>query len=257
MKKWILVFAILTGCMGSAPAEAQAIDPPTLVQPRFHEPSARVPGLPDLELAWHPRSHPTGTLLVDHERVYWMAQADGIRRLVTGDDVLGDAGLSFGDAVHMSLEEERCLPADDFNPWRPEIIDWWPVYGPGDDENLYVLNNASLERRITSEEAMRSWGFDPMWFDWFDAGTEQWLMFEDVDPPFPFRDGTLVRTELGLYLVAHGRSFYFLPQSLAEEAGYHTDSALTMRDARLRELAPASTAMERFDFEFCPADEYP
>jgi hypothetical protein len=257
MRKYALMFAILSGCVMAAPAAAQTADEPAMVATIFHQPSARVPGLPVLEPVWQPRSHPTGTLLVDHERVYWMAQADGVRRIVTGDDVLGDAGLGFGDAVHMSSEEERCLPADDFNPWYPEIIDWWPVYGPGDDETLYVLNNASLERRITSPEAMRSWGFDPMWFDWFDAGDEQWLMFEDVDPPFPFRDGTLVQTELATYLIAHGRSFAFIPASLVMEAGYGEVQRLHLTEARLRELAPASFALERSNFDVCPTDEMP
>ncbi|HVM90688.1 MAG TPA: hypothetical protein VMU11_02220 [Verrucomicrobiae bacterium] len=259
MKKIALVLSLLAGCMAASPAEARASSGDPAAGIMFHQPSARTSGLPELVYhePWRPTSHPDGTLLVDHERVYWMAQADGVRRIVSGDDVLGEAGLGFGDAVRMSPEEERCTPADDFNPWWPPNTGWWAVYGPGDDDTLYVLNAASLERRITSEEAERSWGRDPMWIDWFDGPDSEWDSYSDVDPPFPMRDSTLVHTELGYYLVVHGRSFYFWPQSLVEETGYHPESALELRDARLREVAPAAFTLERTSFEQCPADDVP
>jgi hypothetical protein len=237
MKRIVLVLMFLAGCMDPAPVEAAIPAEPSPV--------------------WQPRSHLDGTLLVDHERVYWMAQADGVRRIVSGDDVLGEAGLGFGDAVTMSPEEERCLPADDFNPWYPANEGWWAVYGPGDDENLYVLNAETHERRLTTEEAQRSWGRDPMWIDWFQGTDAEWAMYHDVDPPLGMRDGTLVHTELGYYLVEHGRSFYFWPQELVTETGYHANRALELRDQRLREVAPAAFTLERSSFEVCPADRSP
>lgn len=261
MRQALCVCVLFAGCVAGVPAsaEAQSGDPSAPVNIRFELPSSRDAHLSGFEYhePWHPRSHPDGTLLVDHERVYWMAQADGIRRIVTGDDVLGDAGLGFGDAVRMSPEEERCLPADDFSPWWAPNNGWWAVYGPGDDETLYVLNGDSLERRVTTEEAERSWGRDPMWIDWFDGPDAEWQSYEDVDPPFPMRDSTLVHTELGYYLVVHGRSFYFWPQTLLEEAGYDPANAMQLTDARLREVAPAAFTLERSSFEWCPADDTP
>jgi len=260
MKKMLPLFAVLGGCVLAAPAPLEAQDAPPFDPPEFHLPSARVEGLPELELheTWHPRSHPMGTLLLDSSRHLWMVTGSGLRRPVNGDDTLGEIGLGFEDAIPMSDEEERCVVADRGSDyWYPEIEDWHPVFGPYEDENLYVLNWDSLERRITSPEAMQSYGLNTMWIDWFDASDEQWYMFEDEDPPFPMRDGALVRTELGLYYVVHGRSYYFWPQTLAEEAGYHTESALEMHDARLRDVAPAAFTLERWGFELCPADDTP
>ena len=201
-----------------------------------------------------PRPHPVGTLLADHRGDLWMVAVGGRRVFVPGDDLLGEAGLDDGDAIPMTAEEERCLPGDEDELRIPDILDWAPYYGAGEDENLYVLNWPLMERRLTSPEAMRSWGRDPDWIDWYDFVTTEWSSFRDIDPDFNLRDGTLVQTESALYIVSRGRSYIFTPPELAAEAGYHPEDALMIREARLRALAPVAFAITHDSFAHCPAD---
>jgi hypothetical protein len=201
-----------------------------------------------------PRSHPVGTLLVDHDDALWMVIEQGIRAPVSGDDTLGNISLDEGDATPMTLEEERCLrPADDY--WGPGNWDWWPVYGPDEaDPGPFILNGVTRTRRPVSNEALESWGYYWRWMDYFDGGEDEWLSYAFDPEPIPLRDGTLVHTEHGFYYVVHGRSFYFRPSELVAQAGYHPESAIWMRDTRLRELAPVSTALDYETFNLCPAD---
>lgn len=201
-----------------------------------------------------PRSHLVGTLLVDHEDQLWMVVEDGLRMPVSGDDTLGLISLDESDAIRMTPEEERCLtPAEDY--WGPDNFNWWPVYGPHEeDPGPFILDGALWSRRPVSIEALESWGYYWRWMDGFDGGEDEWEMYVFDERPIPIRDGTLVHTEYGFYYVVHGRSFYFSPTELVAEAGYHPESALWMRDRRLRELAPASTALTRESFDFCHAD---
>lgn len=254
-KKWLVcVFFgwwLVQGCdseEGGFAALARADAGVITFTPTYPVPSVITP-------EWAPHSHPVGTLLEDRLGELWMVTSDGRRVLVTGDDLLGEVSLDDGDAILMSAEEERCLVADASELWHPDILDWGPYYGYGEDENLYVLNDVTWERRLTTPEAMRSWGRNPDWIDWFDFSERRWLMYHDVDPPFGLRDGTLVRTEFALYYVARGRSYVFMPEVLATEAGYHPEEALEMDDARLRELAPVAFAITRESFEHCPVED--
>lgn len=233
-------FLVLFGCVAPEPAAAESTF------------TARPAGFPPARL-WRPRSHLVGTLLVDHDGELWMVSEGGRRDYVSGDDLLGEISLDDSDAILMTAEEERCLPISGAD-WSPEILNVEPLWGYGDDENLYVLDWSAYERHLTTPEALLSWGRDAEWIDWFQGRPERWEMFRTVDPPFGFRDGTLVRTELGLYYVGRGRSYPFVPSSLAEEAGYDPDEALEMRDARLRDLAPTAFGLTRASFEHCPVE---
>lgn len=201
-----------------------------------------------------PRTYLVGTLLVDHEDQLWMVVDDGVRMPVSGDDTLGLISLDENDAVSMTLEAERCLtPVEDY--WGPANFNWWPVYGPHEeDPGPFVLDGSVFSRRPVSIEALESWGYYWRWMDSFDGGEDEWEMYIFDPQPIPIRDGTLVHTEYGFYYVVRGRSFYFSPTELVAEAGYHPESALWMRDRRLRELAPASTALTRESFNYCPAE---
>ncbi|MCC7522454.1 hypothetical protein IT407_01460 [Candidatus Uhrbacteria bacterium] len=201
-----------------------------------------------------PRTYLVGSLLVDHEDQLWMVVDDGIRMPVSGDDTLGYISLDESDAVRMTLEAERCLtPVEDY--WGPDNFNWWPVYGPHEgDEGPFILDSVLGTRRPVSIEALESWGYYWRWMDSFDGGEDEWAMYAFDERPIPIRDGTLVHTEYGFYYVVRGRSFYFSPTELVAEAGYHPESALWMRDRRLRELAPASTSLTRESFDYCPAE---
>lgn len=212
------------------------------------------PDSPPLVPAW-PRSHPVGTLLIDQDDALWMVVEYGVRAPVSGDDTLGYISLDEGDATAMTREEERCLATiDDY--WGPGNFDWWPVYGPDEaDPGPFILNGVTHTRRPVSNEALESWGYYWRWMDYFDGGEDEWLSYAFDPEPIPLRDGTLVHTEYGYYYVVHGRSFYFRPSELVAQAGYHPENAIWMRDARLRELAPASTSMDYETFNLCPVDE--
>jgi hypothetical protein len=206
-------------------------------------------------VATWPRSHPVGTLLVDHLGDLWMVVEDGLRAPVSGDDTLGLISLDEHDATLMTLEEERCLrPTEDY--WGPLNYNWWPVYGPTEeDPGPFILDGSTITRRPVSYETLESWGYYWRWMDYFDGGEDEWLSYAFDPTPIPIRDGTIVHTEHGFYYVVHGRSFWFSPRDLVDEAGYHPENALWMRDTRLRELAPASTSFNHETFDRCPADE--
>jgi hypothetical protein len=214
------------------------------------------PSPPDpASVAVWPRSHPVGTLLVDHLGDLWMVIDDGVRAPVSGDDTLGVISLDEHDATLMTLEEERCVrPTDDY--WGPQNYNWWPVYGPTEeDPGPFILDGSTITRRPVSHETLESWGYYWRWMDYFDGGEDEWLSYAFDPTPIPIRDGTIVHTEHGFYYVVHGRSFWFSPRDLVDEAGYHPENALWMRDTRLRELAPASTSFNHETFNRCPADE--
>ncbi len=210
-------------------------------------------GVADDLVEW-PRSHPAGTLLVDHLGELWMVVSGGVREQVSGDDTLGEVGLDEHDAIPMSAEEERCLtPSLDY--WDPGNWHWWPVYGPTEeDPGPFILDWERYVRRPISLETLESWGYYTRWLDSFDGGEDEWSSYAFEDDPVPMRDGALVHTEHGFYYVVHGRSFFFNSLGLVSEAGYHPENALLIPDHRLRELAPASIAFTRETFALCPAE---
>lgn len=209
-----------------------------------------------IEPVWRPRTHPPGTLLMDRDREMWMVVNRLERRSVSGDDVLAETGLGTGDAIRMSPEEERCLlPVPDVEYWYPEIMRWHPVLGPGDDEQVYVLDWERRLRRRTSLLELASHGFSSHWLDQFDAGDEAWRSFESVEPSFSFRDGQIVRTEEGLYYLLRGEAHTFRPAELAREAGYLERSVTELPHERLEDLVSFGDPFTRETFTICPADE--
>lgn len=208
-----------------------------------------------IEPIWRPHAHPPGTLLMDRDRVMWMVVNRLERREVSGDDVLAETGLGTGEAIRMSPAEERCLlPVPDVEYWYPEIMRWHPVLGPGDDEQVYVLDWERYLRRRTTLPELASHGFSSHWLDQFDAGDEAWRSFEDIEPPFSFRDGQIVRTEDGLYYLLGGEAHAFLPPELAIEAGYSERSFMSIPHARLEDLVAFGEPFTREHFDACPAD---
>ncbi|MCE9586570.1 hypothetical protein K8R04_04635 [Candidatus Uhrbacteria bacterium] len=257
---FMFVWVFLGGCVledGPLPstvdagltADASQL-PPILVLDCVSDPS---PPDPTPVATW-PRSHPSGTLLVDHVGDLWMVADHGIRMQVSGDDTLGEIGLDEHDATMMTLEEERCLtPSLDY--WGPPNYSWQPVYGPDEaDRGPFVIDWAHNTRHRTSIEALDSYGYYTRWIDGFDSPGDAWSLLAEGDP-VGIRDGTIVHTQHGFYYVVHGRSFWFNPPDLVAEAGYHPENALWMLDSRLREIAPASTSFEHETFDICPADE--
>ncbi len=205
------------------------------------------------EPVW-PRSHPEGTLLVDHEHALWMVGEHGFRLPISSSDDIGAVGLLPRDATAMTSEEERCLtPAAD--RWNPPNADWWPVYGPDEqDPGPYAVDQAALVRYPISLEAVKSYGYYIDLLDFYDDPVVEWSSLA-VGDPIGLREGTLVHTEYGFSYVAHGRSFYLSPLDLVADAGFHPENSLSMSDLRLRELAPPAFEMTRDSFDFCPADE--
>ncbi len=258
---FMFIWLFLSGCMLDRNALPPALDAGTSTDSVSASPPQDCGMNPDVSLsipepvATWPRSHPAGTLLVDHDRELWMVIEDGLRAPVSGDDTLGEIGLDEHDATPMTLEEERCLhPVDDY--WGPGNYGWRPVYGPNEsDPGPFMLDGALHVRRPVSTETLESWGYYWRWMDYFDGGEDEWASYTFDPSSLPIRDGTLVHTEYGFYYVVHGRSFYFFPNDLIAATGYHAENALWMRDQRLRELAPASIRFDYDTFNRCPADE--
>ena len=114
------------------PADAGSVSfdasPPTaLYRPLVPTPVLRW-GMSDAE-PW-PRAHPPGTLLVDRAGDLWMVENWLERRLVSGDDILGEIDLGNEDAIPMSEAEERCLVPLDDEYWYPASTGWYDVYSP-------------------------------------------------------------------------------------------------------------------------------
>ena len=264
MKKLLFVFLILSGCVFGVPTEAEAMDTsmpepsPNAELPRFEVPIEEPMASLELHPVWHPRSHPQGTLLVDHDREIWMVTRDGVRQPVSGDDTLGLISLDEHDAVAMTLEEEACLVPDESEHWGPGNEAWWPVWGPDEeDSGPFIIDWDRHTRYRTSIAALESWGYYWRWMDWFDGGADEWASYTDASATIGIRDGTLARTELATYYVVHGRSYAFLPASVATDAGYTDTHVLRLTEAQLRDHAPAATFLDRSSFERCPAMETP
>lgn len=204
---------------------------------------------------WQPRMHPPGTLLLDHNRDLWMVTNWFERRRVTGNDLLEIAGINGSEAILMSREEERCMIAAESQAWVPINDDWQPLYGPNEDERLYIVDWRARTRKPASLEALRSWGYYPYWIDQFDGPEEQWNSLTDVTPPLSFRDGTVVRTEEGPFFLLHGEAHPFVPPELAAGVGYVERFFVQLPHARLEDLVQFGDAFTRETFSACPADE--
>lgn len=205
------------------------------------------------EPAW-PRSHPTGTLLVDHEHGLWMVGESGTRLPIRGSDDIGAVGLLPRDAIPMTHEEERCLtPVAEY--WTAPNTNWWPVYGPDeDDPGPFIVDWEAGFRYPISLEALKSYGYYIDLIDDYDDPTMAWSDL-GIGDTIGLREGSLVHTQYGFMYVVHGRSFYLSPRDLVADAGFHPENAVWMSDQRLRELAPPSFEMTHDTFDLCPADE--
>ncbi len=268
-KKWVVLFALAgmwlwEGCtldwsgLGE-PDQAVAV-PPGVVwadpSPRL-EPVSVTAAIPSTETVtrWRPRTHPAGTLLVDHEGELWMVMNSAERQIVSGDDSLSYIGVDEDTAIPMSPEEERCLFPIDYRYWSPPSWNWQPVYGPSEeDPGPYMLDWDLRTRSRVTFEALQTWGYVPSLIDWFDFGAEEWASFHEAGP-VGLRPGTLVRTELGIYYVMHDRAYFFTPESLAADAGYQEREMFHLTESRLRELATVTTPLTEEAFNFCPADD--
>ncbi len=219
-------------------------------EPCTPEPDA---SLPTPEAMW-PRSHPSGTLLVDHEQQFWMVGERGMRLPVRSSDDIGAVGLLPRDAIPMTHEEERCLTPE-ASYWTAPNFNWWPVYGPDEsDHGPFVVDWEAGFRYPISLEALKSYGYYVSQIDNYDDPSIAWSDL-GVGDPIGLREGSIVHTEYGFMYVVHGRSFYLSPRDLVADAGFHPENAVWMSDARLRELAPPSFEMTHDTFDLCPADD--
>lgn len=251
MNKFLMVFVMLGGCVLATPDEQNLFEAPRFETPRIDTIEAPGPGL-----LWQPRWHPEGTLLADHDRELWMVTGHGTRNIVSGDDTLGNISLDEHDAIAMSLEEEACLTPNDVDYWGPGNNNWQPIYGPDeDDRGPFVLDWGNLIRYRTTPEALESWGYYYRWTDYYDGGMDDWESFTDAETLVTLRDGTVVRTELGVYYILHERAYLFRPASLAIRVGYREEQMQEMYEARMRDLVRVTTSFTRDLFDACPAME--
>jgi hypothetical protein len=265
MRKLFAVFAFsVTWLMPCCVAgEGDVRDPEMMPEPvREHElphidrAAYEVPRLDvPFDPPWFPSWHPQGTLLEDAAGDLWMVGEHDTRLMVSGDDTLGYVSLDEHDAIAMSPLEERCLAPNLEQYWGPGNYDWWPVYGPyEEDPGPFILDGLRHVRRPVAHEALESWGYYWRWMDYFDGGEDEWMSYAFDPEPVPFRDGSLARTELGIYYLLHGRAYLFRPAELAFEVGYREEDMQMMHEARLRELAIVTTSFTRETFETCPSE---
>lgn len=240
---------------GGLAVDAERAADRRLIEVRFDLDQEFVIDAPPLLRFRRPLTHPPGTLLVDRDRGLWMVVNWFERRFVSNAELVGEVGVDVRGAIRMSSGEERCLVPDASEYWEPENFAWQPLYGPYKDENLYLVDWDQRTRRIASVEALRSWGYSPHWINQFDGLDEQWNSLEDVEPPLPFRDGTVLRTEEGVFFLLHGEAHPFTPPDLVFEAGYRERDFLDLPHSRLEDLAGFGDPFTRETFTVCPADE--
>jgi len=217
-------------------------------EPRLEPPRDRVE-------VWRPSSHPPGTVLRDGEDELWIVTSWLERAHVRNRDFLYEIGVeSDASIIFMTAEEERCLPTRDGVTWRPPNESWQAVYGPYEDEHLYLIDWETMTRVRANPEALESWGYDPSWLDQYDGRMSVWHAFEDLDSALPFRDGTLIRTEDSVHFMYEGLAHPFVPEELAEHAGYAEGTFVEMTHERLEDLVRFGGVLTSESFSRCPAD---
>ncbi len=206
-----------------------------------------------------PRSHPPGTLLVDHLGDLWMVDNWLERRLVSGDDVLGEIDLGNENAIPMSEIEERCLIPVDDEYWYPASTGWYPYYSPVSDDalpgdGLWLLNPERLIRRPVKMDQTKSWGYGP-WINDFTEGDGDWSSYRAVRGPLGFRDGSIFITEFGEYFYMIKNLAWNINPELAESVGYKLEDAILTTSTRLFHQTTRAGELTSEVFNSCPAQE--
>lgn len=265
---WLVLLYLTVGCTRPYPVQGEEERPDAAQSERDAGISRDKPEVdivigrePNLEPSrdhvevWHPSIHPPGTVLRDDEDELWIVTSWLERAHVRDRDFLFEIGVeSHASVLRMTNEEERCLPVRDGAQWRPPNESWQAVYGPHEDEHLYLLDWEAMTRRRASPEVLESWGYDPDWLDQYDGRMSVWRAFEDIDSVLPFRDGTLIRTEDGVHFMYDGLAHPFIPEMLAEQAGYAERTFVEMMHERLEDLVRFGEVLTRESFTRCPAD---
>lgn len=216
---------------------------------------------------WRPSAHPPGTLLSDSAGNLWMVENWLERRLVSGDDILGEVELNDADAIPMSAAEERCLIPVDDEYWYPRSTGWYDYYSPVSDDistvaddGLWLINRDRQLRRRSSPDAFKSWGFGP-WTNDFTDGDGDWASFRPINSPLGFRDGSMFLTERGEYYYMIDDGAWRIDPVLAESVGYNLDLSIRTTHDRFFRQTHFVGELVREAFSICPAlesiGEYP
>jgi len=275
MAKRLFVFGFVFVCswfmVGCVVDEAHALD--LKIEPPVAHlnlvPELR-PGLdlgPGPDPIWRPRAHPPGTLLEDGAGELWMVENWLERRLVSGDDILGEVGLNEVDAIPMSAAEEHCIVPLDDEYWYPRSTGWYEYYSPvfdevtpSEDSGLWLLSWDRHLRRRSSPDALKSWGFSP-WIDDFDEYDGDWSSFRPIGRPLGFRDGSMFLTERDEYYYMIDDVAWRIDPVLAVSAGYHLGLATRTLHDRFFHQTRLGGELVREIFAICPTlepiGEYP
>lgn len=198
---------------------------------------------------WHPRTHPPGSLLMDHSGDYWMAD-NWLERVPVSGDALEQAGISEASAIRMTRTEETCLVAVEPYWWGRAVgDDWLPTLGP-DGGTWFVEYDFAMKRRADAE-TLRSWGYGERLTP-FNGTDEAWRVFREVEP-LPYRDGYMLRTEIGISYFVRGERWLFASEMLAREAGYDVEDIQAVDEAQLADH-PLVGTFTREAFGICPAE---
>lgn len=258
---WLFVcLLILSACI---PTKADASSPDAAISLPVLRPSVassftlQAPRAPE---PW-PNAHPPGTLLIDHLGDLWMVENWLERRLVSGDDILGEINLGDETAIPMSEAEERCLIPVDDEYWYPASTGWYDYYSPvsddistASDDGFWLINWDRRLRRRSSIDARKSWGYGP-WTNDFTEGDGDWASFRPVGGPLGFRDGSLYVTEYDEYYYMIDDRAWLIDPVLAESVGYNlADAHHTLHDRFFRQTSYFGELVREF-FTICPALE--
>lgn len=197
----------------------------------------------------HPSTHLPGTLLRDSRGVYWMVMNWPERSIVPQDQIL-QAHLRLDSAVAMSAQEEVCL-RDSGGGWFFRECTW-QLYRLRWGGFVYIEPTYRL-RRYAHERVVESRGGNGATAPFVeepDQSTFEAHYHDDGMMLFP--DGTLVRTEEGLFYYTQGVFRRFVSDDVAREAGYNLETAIDFPELLRSSYGTTGEELRTDLFMMCP-----
>lgn len=193
------------------------------------------------------RAHLPGTVLRDHGGTYWMVVAWPERARIP-DDQRRRAHLQVDHVPVMTSLEEMCL-RDRGTPWLADVM--WELIRLPSGERVYLDRTRHL-RRSAESWTIQARNDDangaPLW-----GGSMEELRrtYRDVGR-MPLPEGTLLRTERGLFFYSEGKSHPFTTEALAREVGYRPERAVVLSESDRVTYGETAAPLTADVFTTCP-----
>lgn len=194
------------------------------------------------------RAHPPGTLLHDARGRLWMVETWPERTFMS-PQALQSAHRERREAIAMAFNEELCI-VNRGRVWHG--LEGWTLYRLPDEAYWYI-DELRHERRAASREVIRAYRHDPAQAYVWPMSTEAFLgQFHDVGLMLP-PDGTLARTDQGLFYYYDGVWHPFASEDLARQAGYGSLTPVSLAQDVLLRFGAVGEPLDASVFQTCPA----